>query len=182
MANLQHIKLTAALLLVCAVLTGCGDQGQAEHWAYIHEPEEEVLTLRDNGKAEYKGEKFSYTKDDSYITLKGDSGTDDPHRYVMDGDQMIFYERSTYTRDSQYGGEGIVGVWTQGNGWSFQFTETGEFSEETLFFGHYSVDEAAGTIKLMYDDPIQDSLLYYELDGDQLTIEYPWPMQQITGK
>ena len=37
-------------------------------------------------------------------------------------------------------------------------------------------DEEAGTIKLMYDDPIEDTLLYYSIDGDDMTIDYPWPM------
>ena len=28
----------------------------------------------------------------------------------------------------------------------------------------------------MYNDPIEDAVLYYSLDGDKLAIEYPWPM------
>ena len=28
----------------------------------------------------------------------------------------------------------------------------------------------------MYSDPIEDAVLYYSLDGDKLTIDYPWPM------
>ena len=167
-------KHTAAMLLSCLILAGCG-AGNAEHWAYIHEPEKEVLTLGENGKAEYKGKKYSYTKDDTTITLRDDTGAEEAHRYVVDGEQMIFYERSVYTRDTRGQGEGLTGTWMCGNN-LYTFSPEGEFSEENIFFGRYAVDEAAGTIKLMYSDPIEDSLLYYHLEGDQLTIDYPWPM------
>ncbi|MCR4764294.1 MAG: hypothetical protein K5696_12275 [Lachnospiraceae bacterium] len=175
-----HWKSFATLLMVCALLAGCG-AGRTEHWAYIHAPEEEVLTLSADGSAVYKGEKVTCTKDGSFITLKDASGTESLHRYVMDGDKMIFYERSVYTRDAQVAGSGVVGVWTQDNGWSYQFTEEGTFSEESIFHGHYSVDEAGGSIRLMYDDPIEDAVLYYQLseDGNQLTIDYPWPMVHV---
>ena len=172
----RYLKHTAALL-ICLVLAGCG-QGNAEHWAYIHEPEKEVLTLGENGKAEFNGEKYSYTKDATSITFSDASDKKDSHRYVMDGDKMIFYERSTYTRYEQGAGDGIVGTWICGNN-LYTFTAEGEFSEENIFFGRYAVDEAAGSIKLMYSDPIEDALLYYQLDGDQLTIDYPWPMVRV---
>lgn len=169
------ISLVTAIVM-CAMLAGCGN---AERWAYIHEPETEVLKLSDNGKAVYKGQKYKYTKDDSYIILTDGSGTSQEHRYVMDGEQMIFYESSTYDRDQSEPGEGVTGLWIQDNGWLFQFNADGKFSEENIFFGRYLVDESDHSIKLMYDDPIQDAVLYYSLDGDKLTIEYPWPMVKI---
>ena len=43
MKNLKHFALTAVTILILAVLTGCGVT--AERWAYIHEPEEEILSL-----------------------------------------------------------------------------------------------------------------------------------------
>ena len=90
---------------------------------------------------------------------------------------MTLYEESTYTRSGE--GEGVVGNWLQGNGWSYVFTDSGEFSEENIFFGHYTVDEKKSRIKLMYDEPMEDAYLYYTLNGDKLTVAYPWPMVRV---
>ena len=163
------------ILCVFALLTGCG--AKTEKWAYIHEPMEAVITLKSNGKATYQGNEYTYTKDDTYITLKAGDGEQKKLRYELDGDKMTLYEESTYTRNGE--GEGIVGTWTQPNGWSYRFTDNGEFSEESIFFGHYTVDEADSTIKLMYDEPYEDAILYYTLDGDNLTVAYPGPMVRV---
>ena len=32
----------------------------------------------------------------------------------------------------------------------------------------------------MYLDPLQDTLLYYDLDGDELAIDYPWRMVHVS--
>ena len=135
-----------------------------------------MIALSDNGKATYKGNEYTYTKDDTYITLRNEGG-EQRIRYEMDGDNMTLYEESTYTRAGS--GEGVVGTWTQSNGWSYVFTENGEFSEEGIFYGHYTVEEDKSRIKLMYDDPIEDAYLYYTLDGDKLTVAYPWPMVRV---
>ncbi|MCR5399955.1 MAG: hypothetical protein K6E68_10550 [Lachnospiraceae bacterium] len=178
MRKTGKITCFVAGIALCISLAGC--TANTDRWAYIHEPDKEVLALSDNGKAVFKGDKYTYTKDDTFIVLKDSSGASFDHRYVMDGEKMIFYERSTYTRDGGSASDGIAGMWRQDNGWSFEFTSEGTFSEEGFFVGRYAVDEAAGTIKLMYADPIEDSLLYYSLDGDELTIDYPWPMVHVT--
>ena len=64
----------------------------------------------------------------------------------------------------------------------FQFNEDGKFCEDNIFYGYYSVDEEASTIKLMYDEPLQDALLYYRLNGNELTIDYPWTLVPLTKK
>lgn len=162
----------AVLFLSLLSLSGCGRK--AESWAYNHEPTKEVLALYSNGKATYKDNEYKYKRDDSYIYLKDKDDTTSL-RYVKDGDNIILYEKSTYHRsDGQ--GDGLVGLWTQDNGWSYQFTEDGKFSEDSIFFGSYSVDTQEQCIKLMYDDPLQDAFLYYTLEGNELSIEYPWPM------
>ncbi len=171
---MKKTVLAALALIPAIILAGCG--GPKESWAYIHDPQVEILSMSDNGKAEYKGQDYRYTKDDTFITLTGKDGTVQKHRYIPDDKGMVFYESSTYDYDGEGSPNGIVGVWTQENGWLFQFTEGGTFSEENIFHGHYAVDEDAHTIKLMYDDPIEDAILYYDLEGDKLTIEYPWPM------
>ena len=169
-----RVSVAAAFVFAAVLMTGCGKV--VESWAYIHDPQTEILALYDNGRAVYKGSDYKYTKDDRYIVLTDKAGTETKLRYVPDGDKMLLYERSVYT----YGGEGtpdsVVGAWGQDNGWSYEFTDKGTFSEESIFFGHYTVDENEHTIKLMYDDPIEDAILYYSLDGNELTVDYPWPM------
>ena len=183
MKKLEYYLVTMLALCASLVLFGCGKAAEkTESWAYIHEPSEEILSFYDDGEALYKGEKYSYSKDDSYIMLDDDNGDHLGLRYVMEGDTMLLYEKSTYEYDGQKDTDGIVGVWKQDNGWEYQFTDDGKFSEENIFFGRYTVDEENSCIKLMYDDPIEDAYLYYELDGDELTIDYPWPMVKTEAK
>ena len=178
MKKLKHFALIAVFTVMLAVLTACGVT--AEKWAYIHEPGEEILSLASNGKAVYKGTGYTYTKDDSYIHLKGKDNSTADLRYVMDGDRMILYEAAVYYREGGETEDGIYGLWKQENGRNlFQFTKDGKFSEENIFYGHYGLDKDNGTIKLMYDEPIEDALLYYTLEGDTLTIDYPWPLVSV---
>nr|WP_297707568.1 hypothetical protein [uncultured Butyrivibrio sp.] len=170
--KMKKLVAGTVLLLSLLSLTGCGRK--TESWAYNHEPTQEVLALYSNGKATYKGDEYKYKRDDSYIYLKTKDDSTQLH-YVKDGDNIILYEKSVYHRSGS-DGDGVVGLWTQDNGWSYQFTEEGKFSEDNIFYGSYSVDEEQKCIKLMYDDPLQDAYLYYELEGDELTIDYPWPM------
>ncbi len=177
----SRITCLAALLTLTAMLAGCG---KTEHWAYNHEPEKDALVLYNNGKAMLDGEEYTYTKNDDVISMTDGSGNTVDHRYINDEahDQIYFYKPALYHRGEEEKGEGIIGFWTQDNGRNhFQFTKEGTFSEENIFFGHYLVDEEAGTIKLMYDDPIEDTVIYFTLNGDDMTIEYPWPMVR-TGK
>lgn len=177
MIRYNKALLAVAVSFVLISVTGCGEK--MEKWAYSHDPETEVIAFSDNGKAEYKGETYTYTKDENYISLKDSAGDEEKLRYVMNGEQMTLYEKSTYYFDGEKDTEGIVGTWKQDNGWSYEFTGDGEFSEENIFFGHYTVDEENSCIRLMYNDPIEDAYLYYSLDGDMLTIDYPWPMVKM---
>lgn len=169
-------KLLTFIFAFTMLLTASGCGKYKENWAYIHDPKVTVLSLSDDGKAIYKGTKYSYTKDDSYIDLKGEDGSELKLRYIADKDGMILYEKTTYTFDGEGTPDGITGVWKQDNGWVYRFTEKGTFSEEDIFYGHYIVDEENSSIKLMYDEPIEDAILYYELKGNELIIDYPWPM------
>ncbi len=177
MKKIKKYIFSAIIIASVAALWGCGSK--TEKWAYIHEPDKEVIALSDNGKVTYKGNEYTYTKDETFLKLKDKNGQELDLRYEESGDKMTLYEESVYTRDGE-GKEGsIVGVWKQDNGWSYQFTEDGKFSEENIFYGHYSVDDANSCIRLMYDDPIEDAFLYYSLDGDKLTVAYPWPMVRV---
>ncbi len=176
------LSVLTGLVISMFALNACG--GNAVSWAYIHDPETEIISLSDNGKAVYKGSNYKYTKDDFFITLKDRDGNEDKLRYVPGDDPektMILYEKTGYNYQGEGHPDSVIGVWVDDNNRSsFQFTDKGTFSEDNIFYGHYTFDEDASTIKLMYDEPLEDTILYYELDGDRLTVEYPWPMV-ITG-
>ena len=178
MKNVERLyKSTAYFLVIFAIMiiaTGCGRK--TESWAYSHEPTKETIALYDNGKAVYKGVGYKYVKDDSYITLTDKDKNEIKLRYIMDKNGMTLYEKSTYRPLDGQEHDGLVGSWTQDNGWSYVFTGDGQFSEEGIFFGRYSVDEEDSCIRLMYNDPIEDAYLYYTLNDDELIIDYPWPM------
>ena len=175
MKKIKIYSILISIMCVMALLGGCGSK--TEKWAYDYEPTQAVIALSDNGKATYKGNEYTYTKDDTFITLTDENGEQFKIRYEMNGDKMTLYEESTYTRSGS--GDGVVGNWLQSNGWSYVFTDSGEFSEENIFFGHYTVDESKSMIKLMYDEPMEDAYLYYTLNGNQLTVAYPWPMVRV---
>lgn len=180
MKRIKRMMFTSILVCALLALTGCGKgESWEERWAYIHDTETEILCLGSDGKAEYKGEKYSYTKDDQYIELTDGSGKPLKMRYVMDGEQMLLYEKTVYTYSGNEQGDGVIGLWKQENGWSFEFTNKGTFCEDTYFTGHYSVDEENAVIKLMYNDRFVDTYLYYRIEGNQLYIEYPWAMVRM---
>ena len=184
MKKFKNAFLIITIAAMVILPTGCGNSKKTESWAYTHEPDKEAIAFYDNGKAVYKDEEYTYSKDDTYITLVDKDKKETKLRYTMDGEDMTLYEKSTYKLDesaenskaAEADQSEIVGTWVQDNGWSYVFTPDGEFSEEGIFFGHYSVDEDQACIKLMYNDPIEDAYLYYTLNGDELTIDYPWPM------
>lgn len=176
MKRIKRIVYSCILSCAMLVLAGCGN---AERWAYIHDVETEILRLGSDGKAEFKGEKYSYTRDDQYIELTDQAGGQLKMRYAMDGEQMLLYEKSTYSYSGDGERNGLIGLWTQGNGWSFEFTDQGTFCEDSYFTGYYAVDEENATIKLMYNDRFVDTYMYYSIEGDELCIEYPWPMVRM---
>ena len=182
MENFKRSFVATVLVIAVFALCACGSKTQS--YAYIHDPETEILSLSDNGKAVYKGSNYKYTRDDSFITLKGTDGIEIKMRYFpdeKDESKMVLYEKTSYNYQGEGIPESVKGVWVDDNGRSsFQFTEKGTFSEDNVFYGHYTVDENEKTIKLMYDEPLEDTILYYTLDDGKLVIEYPWPMV-ITG-
>lgn len=189
MRRLKRSMVVAGLFFTMFVLNGCGKK--VESWAYNHEPDKEILALYDNGKATFKEEKYKYTKDDEFITLTDKAGNATKMHYNTNENGIVLYEIEKYTAcegtDSNGNKvdfspeekQGVVGYWLHENGKSsFVFSNDGRFKEDNSFGGQYTVDEASGQIKLMYDADFrfEDAFLYYTVDGDSLTIEYPWPM------
>jgi len=104
-----------------------------------------------------------------------DEDLDNIKLYEVTKNGMLLYQSKEYTFDGGKDASKLIGMWRSGNS-LFEFTEKGTFDEDGYFFGHYLIDEEAGTIKLMYEAPLEDTILYYNLDGEKLTIDYPWPM------
>lgn len=173
--------LLIVLAGVILLLAGCGGttlspQAQALQgkWAYIHDDQTAILWLKEDGTAVFHDKKYSYDCDDAFITLTS-GGKTTALRYQWDGEDIYLFEQTTYTCEGSH--DGLTGKWvSEKDHWSFEFTEQGTFNEDGYFPGHYTVNEAAGTFKLMYNDPFEDTTCYYRIDGSNLLIEYPWHM------
>ena len=150
-----------------------------DSFAYVHEPEKEILRLGENGKAVYKEVAYAYVLEGEWLTLTDDAGQETKIRFTHPrDDKWMLYERTEYHSAGQNGHDGIIGFWQGGpeNRLAYEFTTKGTYLEDGTFPGHYEVDEENGTIKLMYNDHFEDTYVYYALDGDELFIDYPWPM------
>lgn len=184
--------ITLTCLMICLMIMTCAcqkktsdteskeDAKAGESWAYVHEPETEILFLGTDGKATFKGKEYEYSKDDEFITLTDAQNQILKMHYEMKKDQLILYEITLYHYAGSGERNGIEGIWKGGeeDRLSYEFTAMGTFMEDGYFPGHYEVNDEDGTIKLMYNDHFMDCYLYFTLDGDNLTIEYPWPMEE----
>ncbi len=163
------------VLLLVAVMTACGEavienKDICKKWGYDSTSTD--LKFTEKGKATFEGVDYSFTIDDTYITLTYKKDQVEKHRYELTKDGLYFYHNMNFKLETDLG-EGIRGVWSCGEN-SFEFTAYDTFLEDGFFTGHYSVNEAEGTIKLMYEHDMIDTVLYYTLDGDKLLIEYPY--------
>ena len=157
------------------------ENANRQSWAYDYEPTKEILMLGNSGKATYKGESYNYEKDDQFITFSKSGAESFKIRYEMTkddkgGEAMFFYEPKYYTYSSDTQQNGLIGLWKNDDGSSFEFKENGSFMEDGYFYGYYSADEDMGKIKLIYDSNFRfsDSYIYYQIEGDQIRVEYPW--------
>ena len=174
-----------ATVTVILSLSGC-TKAPKESWAYNYEPQKAVLNLYDDGTAEFQGEKYtSYSKSDEFYELTKSDGSVLKMRYVMDGDVMNLYIKAVYKYQGTGEHEGILGYWLEEKDGrlTFEFTDKGTFLEDRIMPGHYTVvDEETGYVKLMYNDHYYDTYIYCEVDGDTLTVDYPWPMVETNDK
>lgn len=179
----KSIFLLLTLLIVTATIAGCGSgkKGPLDgKWAYNHDLKTAALTIDSNGKAVLDDVKYDCVYDDSYITLTNQKSGTQKLRYKFAGDNILLYKTAEYV----YSGEGtpadIIGVWDDTpNNWSYEFTEEGKFLEDGFFPGTYERDDKAGTVTLTYDDGFKNTVIYYSISGNVLTIEYPWEMVRI---
>lgn len=190
MNNKAKVRINSIVLVIMITLcmVGCGKkaiQQSAEEialhgeWCYVHDEKQTVAEFSEDGSAEFEGEKYQYTCDGEFINLTDKDGNVTKLRYLTEGEKMYVYIQSTYTRQAEGGGSGIVGMWRcEDKGWSFEFTNKGTFMEDGVLTGHYEVDEEAKIIKLMYETALEDTVFYYDLTENGLAIEYPWLMRK----
>lgn len=146
-------------------------------WAYNHEKEKAVAVFHEDGNAEYEGKKYTFECDNEFIHMKDHDGDELQIRYVKDKDGIYLYTKKTYSFNGDEEPDGLIGEWICAEtNWSFYFSTAGTFLEDGYFPGYYTVDKEKSTIKLKYTETFEDTLCYYQLNGKELTIEYPWRM------
>ena len=197
--NKKNKFVFIALLSVIMVLAvSCGKEetngnGAGESWAYSYDPANEILRLNNDGSAVYKVKTYknevqvmetknfsSYKKDDSYIVLTDKEGAELKLRYKKTDSGITVYEKTTYeySENNANAQNGLTGFWVNPDQKKicYEFTDKGTFLEDSIFPGHYYVDETSGTITLEYNDPVPNTIMYYSLENGKLIIEYPWDM------
>lgn len=183
---MRQKRLLLAICTVLLILAGCGAKLSADaeaivgSWAYIHEKDVEIAGFRKNGTAKYEGKSYRFESDGEYISLTDRKGSVQTIRYRITDDGMYLYKRTTYTYDGADAPKGLIGHWSNPNNWSFEFTEQGTFMEDGYFPGLYEADEEAGTVRLVYNDQFEDTVCYFEVDGNTLYMEYPWKVVPTT--
>lgn len=171
-------KYISLALLICATVvltTGCSKSAYDGEWAYIHDDKTVALTI--NGKnAELDGAKCKVTEEGDTLKLTSQNGAQYEIKASDTEGQIILYKSTTYTYEGDGEPNGLVGIWTSSENWSFEFTEDGTFKEDGYFPGYYIDDTENHTFSLIYNDHFVDTVCNYSIDGNELTVQYPWPM------
>lgn len=188
MKNRAKVRINSIILAILFTfcMIGCGKQEIPQNadeialrgeWYYVHDENETAAAFYEDGSAKFEGEKYQYTCDGEFINLTDKDGNVTKLRYLSEGDKMYVYVQSTYTRQPEGGGTGIVGVWRcEDKGWTYEFTDKATFMEDGALTGYYEVNEEAKTVKLMYGEALADTVFFYELTENELSVEYPWLM------
>ena len=200
--NCKKIAFAWIGILIFGVLSlsGCGNKGTvtptvptavksddvSQQWVYIHERENAAMIFYKDGTAFYDGVKYkSYEVGEKTIRFTSEDGTVTNIRYfdetAKDGEKRRTIYRITdyklkpgaYTGDSP-----VIGFWqVPDRNWSYQFTAKGTFLEDEVLPGHYYVNDD-GTIRLVYEGNLPETVFYYSIHDDIMTVEYPWVMAE----
>jgi major membrane immunogen (membrane-anchored lipoprotein) len=184
--------IVAMLMLI--LMTACGQNKNAAatsdealrvcgSWAYIHDKETAIAVFHEDGTAQYEGKDYSFECNSQFIKLTNSDGETIQLRYALDDEGMYLYSNNTYTFSGEGEPNGLVGEWSCAEkNWSYSFSEDGTFLEDGFFPGNYTVDDDNSTFKLVYNDQFEDTVCYFQLEENKLSIEYPWRMVKITDK
>ena len=181
--NILKISVLVLLFVSLLCLSSCGTQNTGEmdgRWAHIYEKDKCALSFSGD-TVKLDGVKYKYAVEDNTLLLTKDGKTD-RMRFVMNGDgsEMNIYKKTEYVFEGEGTPDGLIGKWVnEENKWSFEFTENGMFNEDGFFPGYYSLDDENSSFKLMYVDHFEDSVCYYSISGNVLTVEYPWQMVKM---
>lgn len=194
MKTTKYLPIIFAIVLLLLLMTACGKNkndtaisnealGICGSWAYIHDQDTAIAIFHEDGTAQYEGKDYSFECDSQYIKLKDTDGETKQLRYTPDDKGMYLYSNNIYTFCGEGEPEGLVGEWSCADkNWSYSFTEAGTFLEDGYFPGYYTVDDENSTFKLVYNDQFEDTVCYFRLEENQLSIEYPWRMVRISAK
>lgn len=182
-SGIFFLGICIALFLSCAFFFG-SEASPAEsgafpllgEWAYDYEPTVLVLRLEANGNAWYLGKDYTWADQGSFLKLADPEGNTLMLRYAVSETQKVIYPRTFYRRGTHVEGEGgLIGVWEGvSDGSSFVFTPAGYFLEDSAFSGNFMADPEAGTFLLHYGEVFADTLCYYGVENEILSVEYPW--------
>ena len=188
------VRILSLLLvcMLCMACTGCKGSNNStakptwdatnvsEWWAFDPSDDGPALIVRKDGTASYKGVEYKKCEvTDNMYKLTDDKGAvlELEYKDTENGNRYI-YDIWEYDRTDGAKGPSVVGVWESGNNY-YEFTAKGTFQEDGVFFGHYSVDVNAGTIRLMYERDLADTLMYYHIENDHMTVRYPFIMYRF---
>lgn len=183
----KKLLLLSGICLNLLLGAGCGkaDYNDAEQklvgkWGYLHEPKDTILAVKDDGTAQYRDRKWSFSADETTITLTSE---DDTKKLLYainpsNEDQMLLYQEAVYTYMDGEQPDGVLGYWLcESDNWEFEFTEYGTFREDGSFTGYFYPDIENGVMKLVYENGmLEDTTFYFSIDGKYMTVIYPWKM------
>ena len=192
---MKKIKILPAFLVIMLSIlwmTACGLNTTTKSeevkkiygsWAYRHDKETTIAVFREDGTAQYEGKDYTFECDSQFITLKDSDRKTIKLRYVPNDEGMYLYSNNTYSFQGEGEPHDLVGEWSCADkNWSYSFAEDKTFMEDGFFPGNYTVDEEKSTFQLVYKDDFDDTVCYFQLDGNKLQIEYPWPMVKTSNK
>ncbi len=192
MKKTKLITIFLVIVLILLAMTACGKNNTAlseeaqkicGSWAYNHDKETAIAVFREDGTAQYEGKDYSFECDGQFIQLKDKKGDTIQLRYAFNDEGIYLYSNNTYTFSGEGEPDGLVGEWSCAEKkWSYSFTEQGTFMEDGFFPGYYTVDDKNSTFKLVYNDQFEDTVCYFQLEGNKLSIEYPWRMVKMSNK
>ncbi|MCF0130548.1 MAG: hypothetical protein HUJ71_02410 [Pseudobutyrivibrio sp.] len=177
----RYALFICIFVLSMALFSGCSKTLYSGKWSYIHDDSTVALDIS-GGKATLDGVKCTVKENGDILELSGDGGE---YFEVGPSDtegQIILYKYSEYTYQGEGNPESLVGVWISDEGWQFEFTDDGTFKEDGYFPGYYTDNVEGSNFKLVYNDHFVDTVCGYVIDGDTLTVRYPWPMVSTISK
>lgn len=183
LALLTALLLIAGSFLVSAALAEeksdvSGVSPLAGEWAFEYEPAVLILRVSEDGSAWYRGTDYVWEDQEGFLKLSDPSGEQESVllRYAVSEEQKIIYPRTSYHRGKEVEGQnGLIGIWEGvSDGSNFVFTPSGYFLEDSSFSGNFMINEENGTFLLHYGDLFADTLCYFSITDEILTVEYPW--------